>query len=158
MKIDKLFSVISLMPSFNSYKGRPVIVSWYKADKVRDDFQCGEIIEGYNDMTPEDKKLYQACVNELFTSEEVKALRQFVEEELERELIVEFEFDLSQPLSEQEEYYPHGNGSEDDTIHLNMMEGYNLPFEVRGSFIPEEGDPVIKHWDVEKLSKPDKKR
>ena len=31
---------------------------------------------------------------------------------------------------------------------------YNLPFEVRGTFIPEQGDPVIKHWDVEKFMKP----
>ena len=151
---NKMYSVLSPMPSFNSYKGRAVTVFWYRADKVREGFQYGEIIKGYNDMTPEDKRLYEACVNELFTSAEVKALRQFVEEELERELIVDIEFDLSQPLSDQREYYPYGNDGGDDTIYLNMLENYNLPFEVRGSFMPEEGDPVIKHWDVEKFMKP----
>jgi len=58
-KIDKLYSVFSPMPSFNSWKGDLTTVFWYRADKVRDGFKYGEIIEGYNDMTPEDKRLYR---------------------------------------------------------------------------------------------------
>ena len=151
-KIDKMYKVLSPMPSFNSWKERAVIVRWYRADEVRDGFQYSEIIKGYNDMTQEDKRLYESCVNELFTYDEVQLLKQFVEEELDKELIVEDEIDLSQPLSEQE-YYGLINDSE-DIICLDMLESYNLPFEVRGSFSPEEGDPVIKHWDVEKFMKP----
>jgi hypothetical protein len=156
-KEDKLFTVWSPMPSFNSWKGRGTSVFWYRADKPRDGFQYGEIIKGYNDMTEEDKRLHESCVNKLFTSDEVKALRHFVETELERELFVDFEIDLSQPLSEQECNVSGGDYSEDDSIYLNQMEGYNLPFEVRGIYFPEEGDPVIKHWSVDKFKKPAKK-
>jgi hypothetical protein len=154
-KITKLYSVISPMPSFDSWKGDWVTVWWYRADKIRNGLKYDEIIKGYNDMTQEDKRLYEACVNELFTSDEVKALRKFVEEELDRKLLVEFEFDLSKPLSEQEYYGLHDDS--EHTIYLNMIGNYNLPFEVRGNFMPEQGEPIIKHWTVEKFMKPVKK-
>lgn len=108
----------------------------------------------YNDMTPGDKRLYEACVNELFTSDEVQLLRQFVEEELERELYVDDEIDLNQPLRKQEYYGPINDSDGEDIIYLNMMEGYNLPFEVRGYYMPEEGVPILKHWSPYKFSKP----
>jgi hypothetical protein len=152
--INKMYSVLSPMPAFNTWKGRGLHVFWYRADKVRDDFHYGEIIKGYNDMTPEDKRLTEVCVNELFTSDEVKALRNFVETELERELIVESEINLSQPIWEQDYNGPYSDHINDGTIYLNMMENYNLPFVVRGSFSPEEGDPIIKHWSADKFMKP----
>jgi hypothetical protein len=64
----------------------------------------------------------------------------------------------SQPLIEQEYHGPINDSDREDIIYLNMMEGYNLPFEVRGYFMPEQGDPVIKHVTAEKLSKPAKQR
>ena len=157
-KITKMYTVCSPMPSFDSYKGDWVSVWWYRADKVRDGLQYGDIIKGYNDMTQEDKRLTEIIVNQLFTPEEVKVLRHFVEEELERELIVEFKIDLSQPILEQEYYGPINELYGEDIIYLNMLEGYNLPFEVRGHYIPESGDPVIKHWDPDKFRKPTKKQ
>ena len=157
-KITKMYTVCSPMPSFDSYKGDWVSVWWYRADKVRDGLQYGDIIKGYNDMTQEDKRLTEMIVNQLFTPEEVKALRHFVEEELERELIVEFKIDLSQPILEQEYYGPINDSDSENIVYLNMLESYNLPFEVRGHYIPEEGDPVIKHWDVDKFMKPTKKQ
>ena len=149
--INKMYSVFSPMPAFNTWKGRGLHVFWYRAGKVRDGFQYGKLIKGYNDMTQEDKRLTEDCVNELFTSDEVKALRNFVETELERELIVQAEIDLTQPISEQEYYGPYGDSITDGTIFLNMVENYNLPFVVRGSFSPEEGDPIIKHWSADKF-------
>ena len=44
-KNDKLFTAISPMPSFNSYKDECVIVYWYRVDKTRDGFKYDEIIE-----------------------------------------------------------------------------------------------------------------
>ena len=151
--INKMFTLLSPMPVFDHWDGG-LFVEWYRADKVRDGFQYGEIIKGYNDMTLEDKRLTEVCVNELFTSNEVQALRNFVETELERELIVEFEIDLSQPISEQEYYGPYGDSITDETIFLSMVENYNLPFEVRGSFLPQEGDPILKHWSADKFMQP----
>jgi len=155
--INKMYTVLSPMPAFNSWKGRGTVVFWYRAGKVRDGFQYGEIIKGYNDMTPKDKQLSENCVNELFTSEEVKALGHFVETELERELIVQAEINLSQPIWEQEYYGPINDSSTDGIIHLNMMENYNLPFVVRGYFSPAEGDPILKHWSADKFIKPVKR-
>ncbi len=152
-KIDKLFSVLSPMPSFDN-RDCCVLVWWYRADKVRDGFQYGKIIEGYNDMTPEDKRLSEVCVNQLFSSDEVESLRHFIEVELERELDVEFEYDPTQPIWEQEYYSPFSDSVTDGTIYLNMLENYNLPFEVRGSFIPAEGNPILKHWTADKFMKP----
>ena len=51
-KFDKLYSVSSIMPTFDttgwymagSYS---VSVDWFRADKVRDGFQYEKIIEGY---------------------------------------------------------------------------------------------------------------
>ena len=45
--INKMYSVLSPMPAFNSWKGRGTVVFWYRAGKVRDGFQYGEIIKGY---------------------------------------------------------------------------------------------------------------
>ena len=151
--INKLYSVLSPMPAFNSWKGRGTVVFWYRAGKVRDGFQY-ELIKGYDDMTQEDKRLTKVCVNELFTSNEVQALRYFVETVLERELIVEGEFNLSQPIWEQDYYSPYSDHINDGTIYLNMMENYNLPFVVRGYFSPQEGIPILKHWSAEKFMKP----
>jgi hypothetical protein len=103
----------------------------------------------------EPKKLVKYNRDKTFTSDEVKALRNFVETKLERELFVGFEIDLTQPICEQEYYGPYGGDSiTDGTIYLNVMENYNLPFEVRGKFFPAEGDPIIKHWSAEKFIKP----
>jgi len=154
-KIDKLYAVFSPMPSFDN-KERCVSVWWYRGDKVRDGFKYGKVIEGYNDMTPEDKRRSEFCVNYLFSSDEVESLRHFLEVELERELEVEFEYDPTQPIWEQDYYGPHSDtGTDSDgTIYLNMLENYNLPFEVRGSFIKAAGDPILKHWMADTCMKP----
>ena len=94
----------------------------------------------------------------LFTPEEVKALRHFVEEELERELIVEFDIDLSQPLDKQDCMGPINDSDGEDIIYLNTLESYNLPFEVRGIYYSEQGMPVIKDWEAYKFRKPTKKQ
>ena len=155
--IDKLFTLISPMPSFNSYKEECVTVFWYRADKERDGFQYGEIIKGYNDMTPEDKRLTEVCVNELFTSDEVKALRHFVEAELKGRLIVEPEINLSKPIWEQDYCGPYNTSSADSTIFLNMLKNYNLPFEARGYFNPNLGLPIVKYSTAYDFMKPAKK-
>lgn len=151
--INKMYTVLSPMPVFDSYEGGLYVV-WYRADKVRDGFQYGKLIKGYNDMTTEDKRLTEDCVNELFTSDEVKALRNFVETELEKELFVEAKINLTQPIWEQDYYGPYSDSNTNGTIFLNMVENYNLPFEVRGHFNPAEGDPIIKHWAADKFMKP----
>ena len=151
--IDKLFSVLSPMPSFDN-KDCCVLVWWYRADKVRDGFQYGKFIDCYNEMTPEKKRWSEVCVNQLFSSDEIESLKHFLEVELEKELLVDFELDPTRPIWEQEYYGPHNNTDRDGTIYLNMLENYNLPFEVRGFFIKAEGNPILKHWTADKCIKP----
>ncbi len=154
-KIDKLFSVLSPMPSFDN-KDCCVLVFWYRADKVRDGFQYGKVIEGYNDMTPEDQRFYEFLVNYLFTFDEVESLRHFIKKELENDLYVDYEIDPTIPIWAQEHYGPcrEVDLDADGTIYLNMLGNYNLPFEVRGYFLEQEGTPILKHWSADKCMKP----
>jgi hypothetical protein len=133
-----------------------VFVYWYRAEKTRDGFQYGEIIKGYNDMTPEDKSLYESCINELFTTNEFYALRDFLGLEV-SEPIYSNGINLSQPISEQNYCGPYTNSSADSTIFLNMLENYNLPFEVRGHFNPDLGIPIVKYSTAYDFMKPAKK-
>ena len=107
-------------------------------------------------MTPEDKRLSEVCVNQLFSSEEVESLKHFLEVELERELDVVYEIDPTIPIWEQEYHCPWSDfdSDYDGTIYLNMLENYNLPFEVRGYFSKAEGNPILKHWTADKFMKP----
>ena len=160
-KFDKLYSVSSIMPTFDttgwyiagSYS---VSVDWFRADKVRGGFQYSKIIEGYNDMTPEDQRFYEFLVNYLFTFDEVESLRHFIKKELENDLYVDYEIDPTKPVWEQEYYGPcrEVDPDADGTIYLNMLENYNLPFEVRGYFDKQEGNPIMKHLSADKLMKP----
>ena len=139
-----LYEVFSKMPDCHS--SGTVDVHWANIYNERDDCQYGEIIQGYNDMTPLDKCFPKMCIEMLFTSDEVKALRHFLNENLRCDLEVFKIIDLSLPLKEQE-YAIHG-GLFDTFVEIPIyeMDNYNLPFDVKGYFDPTKGDPIIEGW------------
>jgi len=73
-KINKLYLVDS--------KDKGTVFHWFYTDKRWDKANYDEIIEGYSDMNPEEKKEAEDYVNQLFTVDEVESLTHFLNAEL----------------------------------------------------------------------------
>ena len=139
-----LYEVFSKMPAYHS--AGTVDVYWFNISDPRDDYQYGEIIHGYNGMTPTDKGFPETCIDVMFTSEEVKALKHFSEENLKCNLEVFKIIDLSLSLKEQEYAFHSGIQEKHVEFPLYRMENYNLPVYIMGYFDPRKGVPIIEGW------------
>jgi len=135
-EIKKLYSAFSVRNIDNEYTQ----VDWYNADFKISSVDYEEIISGYNGMTPEEKRWAECVVDEFFTFDEIKLLEQFFTEKVGIKLnVVEHTFpiilysmddfgEISRRSSKRESEDLKGT----NTIQLNKMDNYDLPFKVWG--------------------------
>jgi len=120
--------------------------TWYNADIKIYDVNYEDIIKDFTKMSHKEKMAAIKYVDEFFTFEQIILLGQFVKEEFGTKLMVEehnFPIEAQEIDKDNDEVLNLGFGEVEgmegtNTIQLNKLETYDLPFKVNGFYFQED--------------------
>jgi hypothetical protein len=138
--VTKLYHVVTGVDEYHGHKD--VCFQWFFAGTRPSGLPYAELIEDYD---PDDENIHYAegAVDEMFTEDEAKQLKSYLDREHggSRTTIIEAEIPIPNHLM------GHGAipvGGPQDFYQLHNEDRYDLPFEVMGYFDLRQHEPIDK--------------